>query len=285
MPDELERADAAIDLYLDLLKRCLLNLIYQDLAIRQPWDDASDREFLPFDRGKRLAGLDWPSQAHTQIGMRRLDNLQDLVTKVLVTGTPGDLIETGVWRGGSTILMRGILKARGITNRAVWVADSFEGFPTTAEQGASPQSFSSPELAAVRGYFQGAREASEPAFHTSLDHMMQGASLEDVRDRFDRYGLLDDQVNFLRGWFSDTLPTAPIERLAVLRLDGDLYDSTYDALDALYPRLSVGGYIIVDDYGWVEECRTAVHDYLDAHRIQVAVQRVDDEAVYWQKQA
>jgi hypothetical protein len=107
MPGELQMADAAIDLYLDLLKRCLLNLIYQDLAIRQPWDDSSDREFLPFDRGKRLAGLDWPSQAHTQIGMRRLDNLQDLVTKVLVTGTPGDLIETGVWRGGSTILMRG----------------------------------------------------------------------------------------------------------------------------------------------------------------------------------
>jgi hypothetical protein len=209
-----------------------------------------------------LAGLDWPSQAHPQIGMRRLSNLQDLVTKVLVTGTPGDLIETGVWRGGSTILMRGILKAHGITDRAVWVADSFEGFPMTAEQGASPQSFTTPELAAVRGYFQGAREASEPAFHTSLDHMMQGASLEEVRDRFDRYGLLDDQVNFLQGWFRDTLPSAPIERLAVLRLDGDLYDSTYDALDALYPRLSVGGYIIVDDYGWVEECRTAVHDYL-----------------------
>jgi O-methyltransferase len=71
----------------------------------------------------------------------------------------------------------------------------------------------------------------------------------------------------------------------VLRLDGDLYDSTYDALDALYPRLSPGGYAIVDDYGWVEECRRAVGDYLDAHGIQVAVQRIDDEAVYWQKQA
>jgi O-methyltransferase len=285
MPGERQTAGAAIELYLDLLKRCLLNLIYQDPAIRQPWDDSSDREYVPFDRDKRLAGLDWRSQAHTQIGMRRLDNLHALVTKVLVTETQGDLIETVVWRGGSTILMRGILRAHGITDRAVWVADSFEGFPTTEEQGASARSFSSPELAAVRGYFQGALEASEPALRTSLDHMMQGASLEDVRDRFDRYGLLDDQVKFLRGWFRDTLPSAPIERLALLRLDGDLYDSTYDALDALYPRLSVGGYTIVDDYGWVEECRRAVHDYLDAHRIQVAVHRVDDEAVYWQKQS
>src|SRR3954447_24178355 len=103
-------------------------------GIRQPLDASSDREYVPFDRDKRLAGLDWPSQAHTQIGMRRLDNIQDLITDVLVSRTPGDLIETGVWRGGSTILMRGILKAHGITDRAVWVADSFEGFPTTEEQ-------------------------------------------------------------------------------------------------------------------------------------------------------
>jgi hypothetical protein len=281
----LESSDAAVELYLDLLKRCLLNLIYRDPAIRQPWDESSDREYVPFDRDKRLAGADWPSEAHTQIGMRRLDNLQEVVTQVLVAGTPGDLIETGVWRGGSTILMRGILKAHGSTDRTVWVADSFEGFPTSEAQGASARSFSSPEMAAVRGYFEGARAASEPALRTSLDHMMRGASLEDVRERFDRYGLLDDQVQFLPGWFRDTLPSAPIERLAVLRLDGDLYDSTYDALDALYPRLSPGGYAIVDDYGWVEECRRAVGDYLDAHGIQVAVQRIDDEAVYWQKQA
>jgi hypothetical protein len=156
----LESSDAAVELYLDLLKRCLLNLIYRDPAIRQPWDESSDREYVPFDRDKRLAGADWPSEAHTQIGMRRLDNLQEVVTQVLVAGTPGDLIETGVWRGGSTILMRGILKAHGSTDRTVWVADSFEGFPTSEAQGASARSFSSPEMAAVRGYFEGARQGA-----------------------------------------------------------------------------------------------------------------------------
>jgi hypothetical protein len=206
------------------------------------------------------------------IGMRRLDNIQELVTDALANETPGDLIETGVWRGGSTIFMRGILKAYGVTDRSVWVADSFEGFPSTEAQGASERSFSSPELANLRGY-QTRKYA--PAFQASMDQVMEGTSFEDVRNRFDRYGLLDEQVKFLRGWFRDTLPSAPIERLALLRLDGDLYDSTYDALDALYPRLSVGGYAIVDDYGVFEECRQAVHDYLAAgrHRSRAAAHR------------
>ena len=86
------------------------------------------------------------------IGMRRLDNIQMLVEDVLRTGTRGDLIETGVWRGGATIFMRGILKGYSITDCTVWVADSFAGFPSTEAQGASARSFSSPELAPLRGY-------------------------------------------------------------------------------------------------------------------------------------
>jgi len=272
--------DAAVSLYLDLLKRCVLNLIYEDSAIRFPWDDSSDRLFLPFDRNKRLEAGDWPSHAHTMIGMRRLDNIQRLVTDVLGRGTPGDLIETGVWRGGSTIFMRGVLKAHGVTDRSVWVADSFEGFPSTEQQGASARSFTSPQLADMRGYQT--RELA-PAVRASLDELSEGISYEDVRDRFDRYGLLDEQVRFLRGWFRDTLPSAPIERLAVLRLDGDLYDSTYDALDALYPRLSVGGFAIVDDYGVFVECRQAVHDYLGTTGTEADIRHIDDEAVFWQK--
>lgn len=116
-----------------------------------------------------------------------------------------------------------------------------------------------------------------------LDLVTQGTTFDEVRERFDRYGLLDDQVQFLRGWFRDTLPSAPIERLALLRLDGDFYDSTYDALDALYPRLSDGGYVVVDDYNAYSECRQAVHDYLDGIGVAVDMKAIDDEAVYWQK--
>jgi hypothetical protein len=98
-----------------------------------------------------------------------------------------------------------------------------------------------------------------------------------------RPGLLDEQVRFLPGWFSDTLPTAPIERLAVLRLDGDMYGSTMEALEALYPKLSVGGYVIVDDYGAVPQCKEAVTDFRAAHQIIDPMETVDWTGVYWQR--
>jgi hypothetical protein len=271
----------AAALYVDLLKRCVCNLIYQDAAIRRPWDTSSDEVYLPFDLAKREIARDWPSQAHTMIGTRRLDNVQELVTAAVKAGTPGDLIETGVWRGGSVIFMRGLLKALGVTDRVVWAADSFGGgFPVGEEQGASERSYTSAGLRPLAGLAVG---EYPPSFRTPIELVSEGTSLVEVRDRFARYGLLDEQVKFLPGWFRDTLPAAPIERLALLRLDGDLYDSTLDALAALYPRLSPGGYTIVDDYGRFEECREAVHDYLDGAGEKVDIQRVDDDAVYWQK--
>jgi hypothetical protein len=272
--------DEAAALYVDLLKRCVCNLIYQDPAIRRPWDTSSAEDYLPFDLAKRETARDWPSQAHTMIGTRRLDNVQALVTAAIAAGTPGDLIETGIWRGGSVIFMRGLLKALGVTDRVVWAADSFEGFPVGEEQGATEHSYTSEGLRPLAGLTPG---EYPPSFRTPIELVSEGTSLPDVRNRFARYGLLDEQVKFLPGWFRDTLPAAPIERLALLRLDGDLYDSTLDALAALYPRLSPGGYTIVDDYGRFEECRQAVHDYLDSAGEKVDIQRVDDDAVYWQK--
>lgn len=90
-------------------------------------------------------------------------------------------------------------------------------------------------------------------------------SLEEVQENFRRYNLLDDQVQFLKGWFCDTLPTAPIEKLAVLRLDGDLYESIMDGLNALYDKVSPGGFIIVDDYGDFEPCRPGRSPSFDKH--------------------
>ena len=275
--------DATGRLYLDLLKRCLLNLIYEDPAIRFTWDDSDESTLVSFDRDKRCGGLDWPSQAHTMIGKRRLDNIEMLVTNVLALGTPGDLIEAGVWRGGATIFMRGILKAHGVTDRTVWVADAFtKRFPVTEREGASARSFVSPGWPEVRAVQSGAAVASEQ-FAARSDALWAGTSYEEVREHFARYGLLDDHVRFLRGWFRDTLPSAPIERVALLRLDADLYDSTYDTLAALYPRLSVGGYVIIDDYNALIECREAVHDFLEATQTEAHLQRIDTDAVFWQK--
>jgi O-methyltransferase len=110
-----------------------------------------------------------------------------------------------------------------------------------------------------------------------------GVSVEQVKANFSRYGLLDDQVRFLKGWFSETLPSAPIERLAILRLDGDMYESTMDALRALYPKLSIGGFAIIDDYGALPQCRQAVEDYRREQGIVESIQTIDWSGVYWQR--
>ena len=174
--------------------------------------------WAPVDRERRAEGMDWPLSAATMVGLRRLDNLQACIERLVAEDVPGDLIETGVWRGGASIFMRGALEAYGDRERTVWVADSFQGLPKPdgerypRDEGDSLWRF---------------RELAVP--------------VEEVRRNFERFGLLDDRVRFLVGWFRDTLPNAPVERLALIRLDGDMYESTAVALESLYPKLSPGG--------------------------------------------
>ena len=101
-----------------------------------------------------------------------------------------------------------------------------------------------------------------------------------VERNFRRFGLLDERVIFLEGWFKDTLPGAPIDQLAVLRLDGDRYDSTMDALDALYHKVSYGGFVIVDDFDQ-EQCALAVHDFRKRYAIGSPILPIDYAGTYW----
>jgi hypothetical protein len=237
-------------LYLDLMQRTLTGWVYAD----------GQSNLDNFDPQAREEGRDWPQHAHTMIGFRRLDNLRACVERVLEEGVPGDLIETGAWRGGASIFMRAVLKAYGVKDRRVWVADSFEGLPRP-----DPEKFPQDE-------------GDEHHLYKQL-----AVSLEEVKLNFTLYGLLDDQVEFLKGWFRDTLPDAPIRSLAVLRLDGDMYESTMDALDNLYPKLSPGGYCIVDDYGAVPACKQAVHDYRNAHGINEEIIPIDWAGSFWRR--
>ena len=195
------------------------------------------------------------------IGMKRLENAEQCVESVLADQVEGDLIETGVWRGGTAILMRAVLKARGVTDRYVYAADSFQGVPP-------PDADSYPQDEGLD--LSGNRSLAVP--------------VADVRANFARYGLLDEQVRFLEGWFSETLPTVRDRRWAVIRMDGDLYESTMDALVNLYPNLSVGGYLIVDDYGAYKACRQAVHDYREMHGIEESIRDIDFTGVYWRRE-
>ena len=214
---------------------------------------------FPFDSQTRADGRDWPPEADTMIGLRRLGNLEHCVREVITSGVPGDLIETGVWRGGACIFMRAMLEAYGERDRTVWVADSFQGLPKPEDgrdEDAEDALWSVPFLAVPQ---------------------------ERVAANFARYGLLDDQVRFLPGWFSDTLPTAPIETIAVMRLDGDMYDSTMVALRSLYPKLSVGGYVIVDDYQAIRGCKQAVDDFRADLGITDELHQVDWTGRFWQR--
>jgi O-methyltransferase len=232
------------ELYLELLKKTILHEIWLK--------SETDREI-------RRQGLDWPEHAHSMIGRLRMENIQHCMESVLKNGVEGDFIETGVWRGGACIFMRGLLKANEINNRRVWVADSFEGLP-------KPNETKYPI------------DKNDP--HHTFNFLK--VSLEEVKENFRRYDLLDEQVCFLKGWFEDTLPTAPIEKLAVLRLDGDMYGSTMDSLRNLYPKVSKGGFIIIDDYG-LPNCVAAVTDFRKKFEIVEPLIRIDTFGVYWIK--
>jgi hypothetical protein len=214
---------------------------------------------VDFDPSLVEDGTRWPEIAHTMIGMKRLNNLQFCCEDVLKNNIPGDFIETGVWRGGSTIFMRAILKAFGVTDRTVWVADSFAGLPPP-------------------------NQAKYPADAGDDHHVydLLRVSLEQVRRNFAKYNLLDEQVKFLKGWFSETLPGAPVDQLAVLRLDGDMYESTMDALGSLFHKVARGGYIIVDDYA-IESCKKAIDDFRRERQITDKLITIDWSGVYWQK--
>lgn len=251
-----ERARVSRNLYLDLLEKTLTGIILQDSGYLPTWTpsrpDGYNEEY-------RTMGLDWPVHAHTMIGLRRLRHLRECVSSVLKDKVPGDFIETGVWRGGACIYMRALLAVRGITDRKVWVADSFEGLPAP-------------------------NAAKYPADVNDRLHTVEmlAVSLEEVQSNFQQYNLLDDQVVFLKGFFEHTLESAPIQKLAILRLDGDMYQSTTESFEALYDKVSAGGYVIVDDYS-LKNCRSAVDDFRSRRNITDAIQSIDGNASFWRK--
>lgn len=207
----------------------------------------------------RINGLDWPANSDSMIGLKRMDNIEYCFRNVIKDSIPGDFIETGVWRGGAVIFMKALLVQENITDRIVWVADSFEGLPK-------------PDDAKYK-------EDKGDKHHIFKELAI---SVEAVKKNFEKYGLLDDKVKFLKGWFKDTLPVAPISQLAIMRLDGDMYESTMDALTNLYHKLSKGGYVIIDDWA-LTGCKKAVQDFFDKQGIQPEIVPIDYSSVYWRK--
>jgi O-methyltransferase len=271
--------------YFDLLKKCLTASLYPESshfpmyarpgsrpydfvrrAIARAFGKLNCRLYRmdPFNEEARERGLDWPSFGYSMIGIKRLSNLQECIETVLRENVPGDLIETGAWRGGACIFMRAILRAYD-SERTVWVADSFEGLPSATAE---------PDREFVR---------IKPNFNLA-GHPYTSVSVEEVEENFRRFELLDGQVKFLKGWFKDTLPSAPIEELAILRLDGDMYESTMDVLTNLYVKVSHGGFIIVDDYHTWPTCKKAIDEFRVGHEIRESIEEIDGSGVYWRRE-
>ncbi len=258
MPGAAADEIASIRRYLRLIERCLCRDLFPDGRYEGGPDSF---KALPFDEVLRQDGRDWPISAETMVGMKRLANVEDCCLSAIRGRIPGDFVETGVWRGGCAILMRAVIAATGDQSRDTWLFDSFEGLP-------KPDAGSFPK---------------DKGLDLWMYNNYLAVSLEDVSANFARYDLLDERTRFIRGWFRDTIPNAPVNKISVLRLDGDLYESTWMVLTHLYPKLSPGGFVIVDDYGAVPACKAAVDEFRAKHWIGSPITQVDWTGVFWRK--
>ena len=194
----------------------------------------------------------------TMLGPRKLDTLRHCAERCIREGIAGDFIETGVWKGGATILLAGVLQTWGNKDKKVFVADSFAGLPPPDEE----------KYPLDKG----------DTHHTRAD---LAVGLEEVKANFARYDLLSDRVVFIKGFFEESLRTAPIDDLALLRLDGDMYGSTVTVLEQLYHKLSVGGFLILDDW-LLSGARQALLDFRTRVGITEPLYQ-DFSGVFWQK--
>jgi O-methyltransferase len=205
----------------------------------------------------RVEGVAWPAEAETMVGLKRLNNVAELVYKLLTRKIEGDFVEAGVWRGGVSILIQGILVENGLQDlKHVYVCDSFSGLP--------------PQKSKVD------RQASMNNSH------FLAVPLEKVKSNFAKYDLLQSNVFFIQGWFDQTLPNLEVEKISLLRIDADFYESTMDVLNNLYHKVSSGGYIVVDDY-MIDGCRQAVDEFRSRNGIESALKMIDWTGVYWKK--
>jgi len=237
-------SDKLTELYIDLLKKSLID--YVDLDNSGDHDKIEGRNLFPSERAK------------TMVGLKALNNIEYCINEINRYNIDGDFIETGVWRGGATIFMKALSDIFNM-NKKVWVADAFELVFPLSEHPDDGDEWQQREWLELK------------------------VTLEEVQNNFRKYNVLDENVKFLKGWFKDTLNTPEIDKISLLRLDGDMYSSTMQSLNALYPKLQKGGYIIIDDYFALDECKKAVEDYRKVYNITEDIIRVNWACVYWKK--
>jgi O-methyltransferase len=212
--------------------------------------------------------LCWRVCGYTQQNMSGLVNVIELADRVNLAGIPGAFVECGVWRGGCAGIMARLAQP---ARRTVWLFDSFEGMPEATEQDVGD---------AAHALARGRKDGRLVAVGTNV------AVLEDVQDLIHRkLGVSRAGVEIRQGWFQDTVGRArgEVGPIALLRLDGDWYESTRTCIEALYDQVAEGGFVVIDDYGEFPGCRTAIDQFFATRGLRVTLHAVDYTRVYLQK--
>lgn len=294
--------DKGEERYLNLVKKAVMGSL--DTNCRPDWSHTKTNS-------KENVRKVMSNSIRTMIGKPRLDNIQALVHDVYANQIAGDIVEAGCWRGGAVIFFKACMtiyeqNSSMQSKKQLYCADLFQtqaNIPIWKSAAAKIFVFSSPLWPFfVKNWIVNKMLSrffpKETYTETTINHLINlskslpwtgttmqfNTGLADVKEAFQRYDLLDENVHFIQGWFSETLPTLPCTRISILRADGDFYSSTMQIFDNLYNKLEIGGYCIVDDYGAHPECTQAVDEFRKKHNITEEIIWIDDEAVYWKKE-
>src|SRR5436190_460200 len=203
----------------------------------------------------------------TMTGSARLLALVDAVRHLVARGVPGAFAECGVWRGGSVLAMALTLRDAGDESRDLWLYDTFEGMTRPSEA----------DVSAVDPPALETWERAERAGRLAWPELFAGDAItaDAVRDTVLTSGYPAERLHLVAGPVEQTLPAQAPEKLALLRLDTDWYESTRHELEHLWPLLAPGGVLIIDDYGHWQGARRAVDEYFAAHPPAPLLQRID----------
>ena len=198
----------------------------------------------------------------------RVAALQEAVRYVVTAGVPGAMVECGVWRGGSMMAVAHTLRAMGSEGRDLYLYDTFSGMPSPGERDVDL-------LSGVSAADRRARHKDKLANDASIPTTLQLLPLEEVRRLMLETGYPAERLHFVAGLVEETIPGEAPEAIAMLRLDTDYYSSTRHELQHLYPRVSDGGVVIIDDYGRWKGSREATDEYLAEQGLHVLLHRID----------
>jgi len=239
---------------------------YKTLLHFKHWAAVTSRRPFASDQRKLRDHLSLALLSHTMGGRKALENAFDVVARVEADRIPGALVECGVAEGGTAAMMAMTSKALGESERDVWLFDSYEGLPEPT----------------IEDYHDGrAGEFIRP--------LPKGACLGTVEQVsalfFGKLGFPRDRIHLVKGWFQDTVPLHrdKVTPIAVLRLDGDWYESTRIPLDNFYDKVSPGGFVIIDDYATCFGSRRAVDEFRIEHGISTPLHEDGRGGVYFQK--